>query len=80
MSLNSIKEMLKTVCYYNTVNITQTFSNGDGPVITAKCLKDTKILEVTFAEGKRVEHFTCTEKAAAAIFQALTFSTMPTNS
>jgi translation elongation factor P/translation initiation factor 5A len=80
MTLDSIKEMLKTVHYYNTVNITQTFSRDDGASITARCLKDTKILEVTFPEGQKVEQFTCTEKAAAAIYQALTASSMSTSS
>lgn len=80
MSLDSIKEMLKTVHYYNTVNITQTFSTEDGTTITARCLKETKVLEVTFSEEQKVEHFTCIEKAAAAIYQALTANSLSTSS
>lgn len=80
MSLESIKEMLQTVHYYNTVNITQSFSREDGAIITARCLKDTKILEVTFLEEQKVEQFTCMEKAAAAIYRALTTNSLSKSS
>ncbi len=71
MSLESIKEMLKTVHFYNTVNITQTFSKGEDSIITARCIKNTNILEITFYEEQKVEQFTCIEKAAAAIDRAI---------
>ena len=80
MSIDSIKEMLKTVHYYNTVNITQTFSKGEDAVITARCIKNTNILEITFYEEQKVEQFTCIEKAAAAIDRAINSNQYSTNS
>jgi hypothetical protein len=67
MSLESIKEILETVCFYNTVNITQTFSKDDQTVFTVVCVKNTSTLEVKNLHTQAVQYFDCVEKAAIAI-------------
>lgn len=71
MSLESIKELLKTVRYYNTVNIVQSFYRGDEVYIVVKCIKNTRTLEVTYVDTQAVEHYECADEAAVAIHEAL---------
>lgn len=47
MSLDRIKEVLKTLCHYNTVNITHTFSKNEKTYIKVKCLLNTNTLAVS---------------------------------
>ncbi|TWT22948.1 hypothetical protein [Planomicrobium sp. CPCC 101110] len=67
MSLESIKEILETVCYYNTVNITQTFSKNEQALFTVVCLKNTSTLEVKNLQTQMVSYFESVEEAAVAI-------------
>ncbi|WKA54966.1 hypothetical protein [Planococcus shixiaomingii] len=67
MSLESIKEILETVCFYNTVNITQTFSKAKEALFTVVCVKNTSTLEVTNLQTGAVEYFDSVEEAAIAI-------------
>lgn len=39
--------MLKTLCEYNNVEITHTFSTDEIPVIKVRCVKNTSIIEIT---------------------------------
>jgi hypothetical protein len=71
MSFESIRELLKTVRYYNTVNIVQSFYKGDEAYIVVKCVKNTRTLEVTYIETQTVEHFECPDEAALAIYESL---------
>jgi hypothetical protein len=67
MSLESIKEILETVCFYNTVNITQTFIKAEQAVFTVICVKNTSTLEVKNLQTQRVEYFDSVEEAAVVI-------------
>ncbi|MDN7243788.1 hypothetical protein QWY14_18525 [Planococcus sp. N028] len=67
MSLESIKEILETVCFYNTVNITQTFSKAKEALFAVVCVKNTSTLEVTNLQTGAVEYFDSVEEAAIAI-------------
>ncbi|TWT11959.1 hypothetical protein [Planomicrobium sp. CPCC 101079] len=67
MSLESIKEILETVCFYNTVNITQTFSKNEQALLTVVCLKNTSTLEVKNLQAQTVNYFESVEEAAVAI-------------
>ncbi|WKA57161.1 hypothetical protein QWY16_11680 [Planococcus shenhongbingii] len=71
MSFESIKELLKTMRFYHTVNIVQSFHRGEKACLTVKCVKNTRTLEVTFIDTAKVEYFDCFEAAAAAIHQAI---------
>lgn len=67
MSLAHIKEMLKTLCYYNNVEITHTFSKGGQPFLKVCCLKNTKTLQVTFVECQTIEYYEDITEAASII-------------
>ncbi|MGI2329763.1 hypothetical protein [Planococcus sp. YIM B11945] len=67
MSFESIRELLETVCFYHTVNITQTFSKEDQPLFSVVCLKNTSTLEVKNLQTETVEQFTSVDQAASAI-------------
>ena len=42
MSLNHIKEMLKMLCYYNTIEMTHIFSKNGQAFLKASCKKTLK--------------------------------------
>ena len=67
MSLAHIEEMLKTLCYYNNVEITHTFRKGDQPFLNVCCLKNTKTLQVTFVECQAIEYYEDITEAASII-------------
>jgi hypothetical protein len=67
MSFESIKEILETVCFYNTVNITQTFSKAEKALFTVVCVKNTSTLEVKNLQTQKVEYFDSVEEAAVVI-------------
>lgn len=67
MKLESIKELLATVCQYNTVNIKQTFTKTETDWIEVRCQPNTKILELTYAQTKAVNHYESIDEAAAVI-------------
>lgn len=67
MSLDKLKEILEMLRYYNTVEITHTFSNGGQPLLSVCCLKNTTIIQVTMIENQLVQSYDCVEEAAAII-------------
>ncbi|TWT01136.1 hypothetical protein [Planomicrobium sp. CPCC 101079] len=67
MKLEHIKEILKTVSFYNTVNITQTFSKEDTDRITVTSVKNTGVLQMTFIESGKVIFFESIDQAAEAV-------------
>lgn len=67
MNINHITELLNTICQYNSVRITQTFTLDNEDLILASCVPDTTILELTFLKTSKVESFNTVEEAAAVI-------------
>lgn len=67
MSLKHINEMLKTLCYYNTVEITHTFSKNGQAFLKASCKKNTETIQLSFVESQTIEYYDDTEEAAAII-------------
>lgn len=67
MKLESIKELLETVRQYNTVNIKQTFTTTETDWIEVRCQPDTRILELTYAQTKAVNHYESIDEAATVI-------------
>ncbi|TWT25971.1 hypothetical protein [Planomicrobium sp. CPCC 101110] len=71
MTNESIKALLVTICQYNTVRITQTFSKDDMDWIRVRCLPGTSILELTYLQSENVETYDSVDEAAAVIEKAL---------
>ncbi|WP_156889976.1 hypothetical protein [Planococcus lenghuensis] len=67
MKLENIKELLETVCQYNTVNIMQTFTKDETDWIIVRCLPNTKILELTFVQTQTLEYHESIDEAAGLI-------------
>ncbi|HSI67254.1 MAG TPA: hypothetical protein VK947_07550 [Planococcus sp. (in: firmicutes)] len=67
MKINHISELLSTICQYNNVRITQTFTLDSQDLILASCVPNTNTLELTFLETSEVEFFNTIEEAAAVI-------------
>ncbi|WP_033541152.1 hypothetical protein [Planococcus sp. CAU13] len=67
MKLESIKDLLETICQYNTVNIKQTFTKTETDWIEVRCQPDTRILELTYVQTKTVKQYASIDEAAAAI-------------
>lgn len=71
MTYDAIQEGLKTVSFYNTVNITQTFSKEGEPYITVKAGKDQYVLELTFVKSGEIIHYQGIPTASRAIEKIL---------
>ena len=67
MNLESIAEILKTVCFYNTVDITQTFGKDGVDIVIVKCVKNTSTLQVTFVQAQQVNYYKSIAEAARVI-------------
>ena len=67
MSKESIVKMLQTLCKYNNVAITHTFDFDDQPMVIIKCVKDTKVIQITYLENNSIKLFTNLEDAAKEI-------------
>lgn len=67
MSLDRITEVLKTLCLYNTVNITHTFSKNEETYIKVECLLNTNTLAVNCYPTQEVLYFDSIEDASAFI-------------
>lgn len=67
MSTESIKELLETVCRFNTVNIVQVFSDEKEDAVIVSCVKNTSTLKVTFLREQKTEYIDNIEKATALI-------------
>lgn len=67
MKFEHIKEILQTVSFYNTVDITQTFSKEDTDHIIVKSVKNTGVLQMTFIQTGQVVFFQSIDQAAEAV-------------
>lgn len=67
MSLKHLKEMLKMLCYFNSVEITHTFSKNGQAFLKASCKKNTETIQLTFVESQTIEYYDDVEEAAAVI-------------
>jgi len=59
--------MLETLCQYNNVEMTHTFSSNEQPVITVRCLNQTRTIEITNLKNNTVKLFDNIEESAEAI-------------
>ncbi|MFC2947068.1 hypothetical protein [Virgibacillus sediminis] len=67
MSKESLIKMLETLCQYNNVEITHTFSSNEQPVMTVRCLKHTRTIEVTNLKNNTVKLFDNIEESAETL-------------
>lgn len=67
MSLKHIKEMLKTLCYYNTVEITHTFTKNGQAFLKTSCKKNTETIQLTFVGPQTIKYYDDIEVAAVVI-------------
>lgn len=67
MSLESLQDLLETLCSYNTIDITHTFEKDEQPIASVCCLRDTSIIQVTMCEVQSVKKYENIEEAAIAI-------------
>jgi len=59
--------MLKMLCYYNTVEITHTFSKKGQAFLKASCKQNTETIQLTFVQSQAIEYYDDIEEAAAVI-------------
>ncbi|PSL42049.1 hypothetical protein B0H99_101297 [Planomicrobium soli] len=71
MKYEHIKELLQTVSFYNTVNITQTFSKENQDYITVKSVKNTSILQMTFIQTGQIVFYKSIDQASKVIEHSL---------
>lgn len=71
LTFESIKSLLITICQYNTVRITQTFTKEDMDWIRVKCVPNTSVLELTFLQTEAIRHFDDIDEAAKVIEKAI---------
>ena len=67
MSNEGLLRMLKTLCEFNNVDITHTFSLNAKQVVTVRCLQNTRTIEITNLSNHKVTLFDKLEEAAEAI-------------
>lgn len=67
MKINHIHDLLNTICQYNNVRITQTFTLENKDLIIVCCIPNTMTLELTFLETATVERYNSVEEAATVI-------------
>ena len=78
MKKNHICELLSTICQYNNVRITQTFTLEGQDIIIARCVPNTMVLELSFIENDTVEHFNSIEDAADVVDKHLSRNNVKT--
>lgn len=71
MKKESIRALLETICEYNNVRITQTFTKENVDQILVKCVPNTQILELTYLHTGTIEQYLSVIEAAEVIHQAL---------
>lgn len=71
MKKESIRALLETICEYNNVRITQTFTKDDVNQILVKCVPDTQLLELTYLQTGTIEQYQSVIEAAEVIHLAL---------
>lgn len=67
MKKNHISDLLSTICQYNNVSITQTFTQDGNDLFSVRCVPNTTTLELTFLENGKIEHYESIEEAVAFI-------------
>ncbi|MCM3789370.1 hypothetical protein M3221_13270 [Domibacillus indicus] len=67
MSIDSIKTMLETLCYYKDVEVTHTFSKDEQPLLKISYVKNTDTLKVAFIQNEAIEYYENVEEAACII-------------
>ena len=67
MSKKSLIKMFKTLCHYNDVEITHTFISNKQPIMTVRCLKHTRIIEITNLKNNTVRLSDNLEESAEAL-------------
>ncbi|OAH58338.1 MULTISPECIES: hypothetical protein [Bacillaceae] len=67
MSLDSLKDLLGTLCSYNTIDITHTFEKDGQSIASVCCLKNTSTIEVTTIQTQSVEQYETVDEAAIVI-------------
>ncbi|OES46019.1 hypothetical protein [Domibacillus iocasae] len=67
MLLDSLQDLLETLCSYNTIDITHTFEKDEYPIASVCCLKDTSTIQVTMFETQSIEQYENIKEAAMAI-------------
>lgn len=75
MKKENIQVLLDTICQYNNVRITQTFSKDKADWILVKCISDTHTLELTYLQADTVECYESIEEAVDVIYNFLYSST-----
>lgn len=71
MKKESIRTLLETICEYNNVRITQTFTKENIDHILVKCVPHTQVLELTYLQTGAIEHYQSVTEAAEVIHLAL---------
>lgn len=71
MKKESIRSLLETICEYNNVRITQTFTKENVDQILVKCVPNTQVLELTYLQTGTIEQYQSATEAAEVIHQAL---------
>lgn len=74
MKLQSIENLLDTVCRFNFVKITQVFSKENMDWISVRCLPGTSMLELTYLNTGQIEYHISTIEAAKIIDKQITSS------
>lgn len=67
MSKENLIKMLNTLCQYDNVEITHTFSSNEQPILTVRCLKHTSTIEITNLKNSTVKLYDNLEESAEAI-------------
>lgn len=67
MSDEGLIRMLKTLCEFNNVHITQTFSLNSEQVVKVRCLENTNTLEITNLTNNTVTLVDSLEESAETI-------------
>ncbi|MBP1947081.1 hypothetical protein [Virgibacillus litoralis] len=67
MSKESLIKMLETLCQYNNVEIRHTLSSNEQTVMTVRCLKHTRTIEITNLKNNTVKLFDNIEESAEAL-------------
>ncbi|WKA56649.1 hypothetical protein [Planococcus shixiaomingii] len=76
MTIESIKNLLTTICQYNTVRITQTFTKDEVDWIQVRCVPNTSTLELTYLQTETIEKYDSVEEAANIIEKSISASTI----
>jgi hypothetical protein len=59
--------LLKTLCEYHDVSIKHEFKEENQPLMTVRCVNDTKLIEITYHSTQAVQLFNNFESAIKSI-------------